>query len=1062
MFITVKMPIRLSAYWNGIVLFFVSVLTSHAFSQDYNSRNFTSTDGLAQSYVYSVVQDERGYLWAGTGSGLSRFNGYIFKNFNTSDSLADNFIACSISDGNNMWFGHMNGSLSFYNGRSFQVVHTPLSDLGPVTCFAKSQDGRIWAGKYGGGLLKLSKGGDVLQHYSGKDIKSIISFIFIGDSELLIGTNTGLLYCRLKESGEIEIIHTISEIPESKVVCILKMKSGRGYYAATENEGVYELIFENNLFKISKLSSEVGLDFTGIQTICEDSRSDLWLGSFGKGLIKIDFSITGGKTKISVFNKSNGFATDNVKTIFEDCEGNMWSGNFGEGLTQITAKIFCVYNFDKALYGKNVFSVYTDRQYCWIGTEKGLLKLEPNTGKIVRFYGKSNRLPEDIVTALYSADGKELWIGTEQNGVFRLDTEHEKIRRYPIGDGKLENSIASITGQGELIWIGTKKGICSIHSVTNAIKWYSISQGGLPHNNIHCLYADKTGRLWISSHSNTLAYIRNEKVYKFPINTGKEILMFGPITEDANSHIWVGSYGDGIYKLASDSVSHFTTEEGLLTNFCYSIICDDNNNLWIGHKGGLSKIRTIDSFVKPIQQFEHKNDNLQFNPNAGYKDQQGRLWFGSEEGLLSFDPAMEISRFQPPVPEIISIKINDEEIDFSNKILLNPGKYKIQIDFLAVNLKEPALVTYQLKLEGYDQWSEVTKNTHVTYNNLTDGKYTFILNASSGDGVVSTSPVTISIIIRKSVWKQWWFYLLIFLILILLVFYYVKIRELRYRDEKRILEEKVQERTHEIQNQKDEIELQRDLIRTKNNEILSSIRYARYIQQAVLPSLELLDNLLPENFLFLKPKDIVSGDFYWLTEKDNKIIFTIGDCTGHGVPGAFMSLLSITMLNEIVNIQGITRPDEIVNRLHSMINQSLRKSRMDGLDLALCVLDRQKGRIQFTGAMNHMVYISDGKLEVVKANQFSVNSVREDFSPFTLKEFYLKKGDIIYLFSDGYLDQFGGENDKKYSVRRFYSTLLEIHNLPVKNQKVLLEEKLSEWMKNSIQTDDITVMGIRY
>jgi serine phosphatase RsbU (regulator of sigma subunit) len=168
------------------------------------------------------------------------------------------------------------------------------------------------------------------------------------------------------------------------------------------------------------------------------------------------------------------------------------------------------------------------------------------------------------------------------------------------------------------------------------------------------------------------------------------------------------------------------------------------------------------------------------------------------------------------------------------------------------------------------------------------------------------------------------------------------------------------------------------------------------------------------------------------------------------------------MLNEIVNIKGITDSAEIVNKLHGMINHSLKKSKMDGLDLALCVFDRRKGQIQYTGAMNHMVHIHDGKLNEIKADCFSVNSIRDDFSPFTFKTVDLTKGDMIYLFSDGFIDQFGGERDKKYSARRFYATLLEVHQLPMASQNKTLEKKLKEWKRHYEQTDDIIVMGLRF
>jgi len=326
--------------------------------------------------------------------------------------------------------------------------------------------------------------------------------------------------------------------------------------------------------------------------------------------------------------------------------------------------------------------------------------------------------------------------------------------------------------------------------------------------------------------------------------------------------------------------------------------------------------------------------------------------------------------------------------------------------------------------------------------------------------------LTISIIIKKPVWKKWWFYPTNVLLLIILTFIYVKRREYKFLAEKRILEEKVLERTAEIQNQKNEIELQRDLIDEKNVSITSSIRYARNIQNAVLPPVELIDRLLPDNFILSKPKDIVSGDFYWLAEKDNKTIFTVADCTGHGVSGAFMSLLGITFLNEIVNIEGITRSVDIVEKLREKVIHSLQQGRKDipssdGMDIALCVMDKQRKTIQYTGGMSNLVYISDGKLEVVRGDRSSVCVAYEHSDPFTLKEFNYKKGDVFYLFSDGYQDQFGGEYDRKYFVHRFYVELLDIHRLPMIKQKEILEKRLKEWMGNNIQTDDITVMGIR-
>ncbi|MCX6254697.1 MAG: triple tyrosine motif-containing protein [Bacteroidia bacterium] len=977
MILSVRIHTKAYINWRGILLFFFSVLANNAFPQDYNFRNFNSADGLAQSYVYSIIQDVHGYLWIGTENGLSRYNGIVFESYLTSDSLADNLITCGISDGECLWFGHNNGRLSYFNGKKFLAVNITQPDLSSITHFAKSPESQIWVSTYSDGLLKLSKDTGVVKHYMFKNQTIIKSFDFLDDSELLIGTNTGLLYCRLKGSGEIEIVRPVSEIPESKVTSIHKMRNKSGFYIATENDGIFKLTLKDNLFKVSKKIADIDSDFTDIQDIYEDSQSNIWLGTKGNGLIKMIYSASGEFTKTSYFNKSNGFATNNVKTVYEDREGNIWSGNYGEGLTLITPKTFSVNKFDNPLIGNNIFSIWFNQQYRWVGTENGLVKMDQLTGKIVKFYGKGSGLPKDTVTAIYSTNGKELWIGTEKNGLFRMEVGNEKILKFPVANGALENSITIITGRGEQVWIGTKKGLYNINSGTGKINWYSINHGGLPHNFINCLYIDRTNRLWVTTLSNMLAYIRDEKVFKMPINTGSGILTLGPITEDSDSRIWVGTKGNGVFMIESDSIPNLTVKEGLLSNYCYLLICDDHKNIWVGHKGGLSRIRTTDFSVKPIQHIESLTDSYQFNPNAIIKDQLGKVWFGSDKGLVSYDPSLEYPRFLPPVLGITSIKINDEEKDVTDKIILPPGNYKIRIDFLGVSLKEPTLVTYQYKLEGYDQWSEITKIPFITYNHLTQGDYTFILKASSGDGAVSENPITKNIIIKIPIWKKWWFYLIIIILLITLTFIYIKRREYKFLAEKRILEEKVRKRTYEIQCQKSEIELQRDMINEKNASITSSIRYASNIQNSVLPPTELIDKLLPDNFILSRPKDIVSGDFYWLAEKDDKIVFTVADCTGHGVPGAFMCLLGITLLNEIVNIEGITKSDAIVTKLRERVIHSLQQTRKDiptsdGMDIALCVLEQHQKRIHYTGGMNDLVYIRDGKLNVVRADRSSV------------------------------------------------------------------------------------------
>jgi ligand-binding sensor domain-containing protein/serine phosphatase RsbU (regulator of sigma subunit) len=1066
MSMSLKISVEVYMKWQRILFFFFLIPAGHAFPQSYSFRTFNSEVGLSQSYIYSVSQDIHGHLWIGTGSGLSRYNGMTFETFATGDSLTDSFITCSISDGEYMWFGQYNGRLSFFDGKKNHAVSLPHVIQSPFTHFAKSHEGAIWASTYSDGLLKLDKDSGVIEQSRFNEKTMLLSFDFTDDGGLLAGTNSGLLFCRFKESGEIEIIRHISEIPESKVTCIQKMRTRSGFYIATENDGIFQLTVNEGLFKVIKIVPVTNTEFTNIQYLYEDSQSDLWLCSFGKGLIKMSYSASGELNIINYFNTTNGFPADDVKTIFEDREGNIWSGNYGQGLTLITPKIFSVYSFDNTLYGNNILSFCFDGKYIWAGTENGLVKMDQLTCKVVKFYGQINGLPKDKITAIYYAYDKKLWIGTSASGVFVMEAGNDKIFKYPFEDGVLENSVTIITGKGDQVWIGTHKGLLNINSNTNIKTWYSIHKGGLPHNFINSLFIDRKDRLWISTPGSTLAYIQDEKVFRLPVNSAGGNLTLGPIAEDSDSGIWVGSNGNGVFIIQSDSIINITVKDGLVSNYCYSLICDDQKYIWIGHKTGLSRIRTTDFSVKPIEHIEGFKENYQFNPNAVSKDQMGKIWFGSGKGLVVYNRSMENPRFLPPLLEITSINIDGEEKDIVNKILLRPGMHKVRIGFLGISLKEPGLVTYQYKLDGYDQWSEITKNTSITYPRLTGGNYTFILKARSGDGAVSESPLTIEIIIKEHLWKKWWFYPAAILILLLLTFSYIRRREYRFVAEKRILEEKVRERTYEIQSQKNEIEIQRDLINEQNANITSSIKYASHIQNAVLPPVGLIDKLLPQNFLLSKPKDIVSGDFYWITEKEDKIIITVADCTGHGVPGAFMSLLGITFLNEIVNIEGITKSVDIVTKLREKVINCLHQGRKDipitdGMDIALCVIDLKLKSIQFTGGINDLIYISKGKLNVIKADQSSVCAFMDNTRSFTMKEFNYSKGDLLYLFSDGFQDQFGGEFDKKYLVPHFRLTLLEIHKLPMSEQKEILETKLKDWQKEEVQTDDITVIGIR-
>jgi len=275
-------------------------------------------------------------------------------------------------------------------------------------------------------------------------------------------------------------------------------------------------------------------------------------------------------------------------------------------------------------------------------------------------------------------------------------------------------------------------------------------------------------------------------------------------------------------------------------------------------------------------------------------------------------------------------------------------------------------------------------------------------------------------------------------------------------------------------------------IQYQNKNIMQSINYAQRIQEAMMPKQDLMQSLFKESFIFFKPRDIVSGDFYWFKEvqpkrngvknpsipiknsdsetvSDKKFIVSAVDCTGHGVPGAFMSMLGYNLLNDIVG-KGVIEPNEILSQLHNGIRTSLNQDatqNRDGMDMALCVIDPENKTMEYAGAQNPLIYIQDGKLYRVRGNKFPVGGFQVEHHHYTKHVIKVDKPTTCYIFSDGFHDQFGGPQSRKFMTKNFRDLLYEIYQMPMEEQKNILELVINEWMGDNEQTDDILIIGFQ-
>ncbi|MFH1000722.1 MAG: SpoIIE family protein phosphatase, partial [Bacteroidota bacterium] len=481
------------------------------------------------------------------------------------------------------------------------------------------------------------------------------------------------------------------------------------------------------------------------------------------------------------------------------------------------------------------------------------------------------------------------------------------------------------------------------------------------------------------------------------------------------------------------------------------------------------------------------------------KASDGSLWIPTITGLIRVDPKRILNnQIKPPV-YIEKLIIDNDAVDLSHNITVRPGKHRFTFSYTALSYIYPKKVQFKYQLEGFDEnWIKAGNFRSVSYTNLDKGNYIFRVIACNNDGLWNAEGDSLAFTVLPYFFQKAIFYIpaILIVLLILIIAYKIRVRQLRRQ--KSELEKIVNLRTKEVKIQNKELEKQKEQIMThvenleeanrlileKNTllekqkiEITDSIHYAKRIQKAMFPSLETITSYFPEHFIFFKPKDIVSGDFYWVKKVNNSVLFAAADCTGHGVPGAFMSMLGIALLNEITRKKDITRPDialeelriQIKNCLHQIsasnkkeFNNKLFMSDevQDGMDIALCAYELNTKELEYAGANQPLYIIRNNKLIEIKATENPIGAyLREE--PFAYHKVQLLPNDTIYLFTDGYIDQFGGKDKNKFYIKQFNEILLEINQKPLKLQSEILESTMHEWKNGVEQVDDMLIIGIR-
>jgi len=1013
--------------------------------------------------IYTINQDSRGFIWLGTGSGISIFDGKDFYNIPLPDSTSNAFAVSSLTlENGSIVYGLSDGTACISEGSTLKQIQ----GIGAI----RINDIISGAGE---NLLLLSQNKGIYSYNPGTNTEPIklastsdellFSGVMISESEIFLGTNRGLIKASIN-NDEIVQDFEVEALAYRKIQSVISFPSRNKYMVGTEDDGVYIVDLESESPKVERLFQDEEWSRMRVRSLEFDNNGDLWIASINDGVLKVRInSETNEIIEFTTFTTETGLAGNNAHSLYFDREGNTWIGLFGNGISVLASDAYSLILPGEGDKANNIVALFELNSVLFAGSDRGYYLYDLDKKESKDFIDLSRFIGTARITSFSAYKDGAILFGTDINGAY-IRQSNGKVSALISSLDNLEKQVSSIAYDGNYIWIATRGGVISLKEPGGDLIKYT-NFDGLPHNSINEVLPDGMGKVYIAAQSNKLYTIDPELDISDAVSSGKAVIWGGGRTEfysfdiARDGSVWGATDGSGIFLFRGDSSINFSEEDGLLNRFCKSILVDSRNNVWVGHSTGFS---VYDSSLEQIRTFKDIfKTEAGSNDRAIYETESGLVLMGMQEGFMKYDPELDQSRLIPPSTSIISVTIGDDEYPYRESFTLPyKPRYNITIKYAGLYYSDPDKVYYKYKLDNYDnEWSDSFSGRELEFR-LSDGEYRFNIISYNYDGITDNQISGFDILIKKPIWRLWWFIGLLILAAGVIIVIVVRIRERAQIKVKEYLESELKERTKEVVKQKEEIEFQ-------NREITDSINYAQRIQAGLLPATTKLEEAFNGAFTFYRPRDIVSGDFYWFDQvSDDRFVLVCADSTGHGVPGAFMSMIGSALIQEIVLRKEVTRPSQILSTLDREISSTLNQgegenSTSDGMDIVVCEFNLKTRLFRFASAMRPVIVVMDGEQYYIRGNKNSVGGEMVSEKYFDDQEYFLKKGDSVYLFSDGYPDQFGGPMGKKLKILRLKNLVDEIKVLPMDQQFSVVSDFFDEWKGDLEQVDDVLFMGVQ-
>lgn len=652
------------------------------------------------------------------------------------------------------------------------------------------------------------------------------------------------------------------------------------------------------------------------------------------------------------------------------------------------------------------------------------------------------------------------------NGLFHIDN-HKTTK---IVSNTYIHQISNITSKNSY-YIATNTGLFSM--IFKDKKWQTEYRFVDFTEPVYSVNIINKNQLWLGS---------NDAVYSFLIDSLENPINFKNynVKTDFPENYQLDYINDTLFLFLESGLFYFDIKSDSILKYKTSFNQSESNLRFKLYQQGIPWLIKNNNWICINPKTPWTNQEKSFlklfdDISSIISDQNQNLWIINNNNQIYKINHSKFRNLEPDFNVFFDQIKNENGINFElSNLKFDPDNKAIYVRIIAPYYIKRSSTQYHYFIEGLmKDWSAWSDNQEINLI-VKSGKYTLHVQATDIWGNESEIK-SLHFTIKPPFTESAWFYILILLGVIFFFVILLKIRERKLIHDKKILERKVKERTFEIEEKAEEIETQRDEITIQRDEILSqkeeitdSINYAKKIQNAILPIKEHFGKAFTDYFILFKPRDIVSGDFYWIAEDKDKIYFTAADCTGHGVPGAFMSMLGISSLNEIFGSKkNDLTANKILNQLREKIKFSLHQTgkegeNKDGIDMAMCILHKTKNILEYAGAYNSLYLIRNCELIEYKADRMPIGIYHVEKESFTNNEIQLQKGDIIYIFSDGYVDQFGGPAQTKFKSLNLKKMLVEICEKPMNEQKQILETRFNAWRGKLDQIDDLIFIGIKF